>query len=262
MRKIRNLKLPRDEIKDVDLYHTTPDEVTAEYEPVGDNKWYFFTSRKKKYRNGRRPDRSTGSGYWKATGADKPIKFRHQVVGYKNSLVFYQGKPPNGPRTNWIMHEFRVEQISERKKTHENDMTLDDWVLCRIYKKNDNKASSSSRNLTISVEDNNCHTQPKPELVEVDDEKPPQPIDSIEDCMEKDQDYYYIMYGQTPEYYFNNYNVSLLDSSNPGVNDDQNGFFNSYEANPSGYSMNPAPHYTMDSLETWSIFKSCHQSYL
>lgn len=74
---------------------------------------YFFSTKEVKYPNGNRSNRATGSGYWKATGVDKQIvttsKSRQVVVvGMKKTLVFYRGKPPNGTRTDWIMHEYRL----------------------------------------------------------------------------------------------------------------------------------------------------------
>ncbi|KAF2287456.1 hypothetical protein GH714_000607 [Hevea brasiliensis] len=57
------------------------------------------------------------------------------VVGYRKALVFYMGKPPNGTKTNWIMHEYRVSDAPPRIKTSTDDMRLDNWVLCRIYKR-------------------------------------------------------------------------------------------------------------------------------
>ncbi|KAJ8543812.1 hypothetical protein K7X08_025430 [Anisodus acutangulus] len=103
---------------------------------LGGKEWYFFTPRNRKYPNGDRPNRAAGTGYWKATGADKPIKHNNVKVGFRKALVFYEGKPPKGDKTNWIMHEFRVNE-SRRLKTHATDMRLDDWVLCRIYEKVD-----------------------------------------------------------------------------------------------------------------------------
>jgi len=76
----------------------------------GEQEWYFFSPRDRKYPNGVRPNRAATSGYWKATGTDKPILTSdgHQKVGVKKALVFYGGKPPKGVKTNWIMHEYRL----------------------------------------------------------------------------------------------------------------------------------------------------------
>ncbi|GJR44343.1 NAC domain-containing protein 67-like protein [Tanacetum coccineum] len=84
-----------------------------------------------KYPNGSRPNRVTRNGYWKATGADKPIKSKSDpkvTVGIKKALVFYAGKGTKGIKTNWIMHEYR----------HPAPSKLDDWVLCRLYNKKNN----------------------------------------------------------------------------------------------------------------------------
>ncbi|KAJ0721021.1 putative transcription factor NAM family [Helianthus annuus] len=71
---------------------------------------YFFSTKEVKYPNGNRSNRATLSGYWKATGLDKKIvtSDNNQVVGMKKTLVFYKGKPQHGPRTDWIMHEYRL----------------------------------------------------------------------------------------------------------------------------------------------------------
>ena len=76
----------------------------------GEQEWYFFSPRDRKYPNGARPNRAATSGYWKATGTDKPILTSNgaQKVGVKKALVFYGGKPPKGIKTNWIMHEYRL----------------------------------------------------------------------------------------------------------------------------------------------------------
>lgn len=76
----------------------------------GEQEWYFFSPRDRKYPNGARPNRAATSGYWKATGTDKPVLTSGgtQKVGVKKALVFYGGKPPKGIKTNWIMHEYRL----------------------------------------------------------------------------------------------------------------------------------------------------------
>ena len=86
----------------------------------GDQEWYFFSPRDRKYPNGSRPNRAASSGYWKATGTDKPILAshgHHNKVGVKKSLVFYGGKPPKGVKTNWIMHEYRLADSSSNSSS-------------------------------------------------------------------------------------------------------------------------------------------------
>lgn len=99
---------------------------TERYENYGEKEWYFFTPRDRKYRNGFRPNRAAGDGYWKATGADKPIRSNGVAVpvGFRKALVFYRGKPPKGNKTNWIMHEYRVSDSPPPTKRTENDMRV------------------------------------------------------------------------------------------------------------------------------------------
>jgi len=120
-------------IAEIDLYKYDPWDLPG-LASYGEKEWYFFSPRDRKYPNGSRPNRAAGRGYWKATGADKPIG-HPKPVGIKKALVFYAGKAPKGEKTNWIMHEYRLADVdrSARKKT--NNLRLDDWVLCRIYNK-------------------------------------------------------------------------------------------------------------------------------
>lgn len=78
---------------------------------VGEEELYFFCMRGRKYRNSERPNRVTGSGFWKATGIDKPIytdEETRECVGLKKSLVYYRGNAGKGTKTDWMMHEFRL----------------------------------------------------------------------------------------------------------------------------------------------------------
>ena len=83
----------------------------SEKATFGEQEWYFFSPRDRKYPNGSRPNRSAGTGYWKATGADKPVAPKEsggRTVGIKKALVFYSGRAPRGVKTDWIMHEYRI----------------------------------------------------------------------------------------------------------------------------------------------------------
>jgi hypothetical protein len=132
-RKAASLPLPVPIIADVDLYKYDPWQL-PEKALFGENEWYFFTPRDRKYPNGSRPNRAAGSGYWKASGADKPItaKGGKKRVGVKKALVFYVGKAPKGSKTNWLMHEYRLSDLN-RPARKKGSLRLDDWVLCRIY---------------------------------------------------------------------------------------------------------------------------------
>jgi hypothetical protein len=105
-RKAAGQRLPVPIIADVDLYKLDPWDL-PERALFGTREWYFFTPRDRKYPNGSRPNRAAGKGYWKATGADKPVAPRGRTLGIKKALVFYAGKAPRGVKTDWIMHEYR-----------------------------------------------------------------------------------------------------------------------------------------------------------
>ncbi|KAK9288881.1 hypothetical protein L1049_017348 [Liquidambar formosana] len=130
-KKVMNEALPLNNIMEVNLYMHNPEKLAQKFRLFWGKEWYFFTPRDRKYRNGSRPNRAAGDEYWKATGADKEIKVDAVVVGLRKALVFYIGRPPRGIETNWIMHEYRLND-PPRSKRSANDMKLDDWVLCRI----------------------------------------------------------------------------------------------------------------------------------
>ncbi|XP_009616658.1 protein ATAF2-like [Nicotiana tomentosiformis] len=119
-------------IAEIDLYKFDPWQL-PEKALHGEKEWYFFSPRDRKYPNGSRPNRAAGTGYWKATGADKPVG-KPKTLGIKKALVFYAGKAPRGIKTNWIMHEYRLANV-DRSAGKSNNLRLDDWVLCRIYNK-------------------------------------------------------------------------------------------------------------------------------
>ncbi|CAN8235944.1 unnamed protein product [Cochlearia groenlandica] len=121
-------------IPEVDIYKFDPWQLPEKTE-FGENEWYFFSPRDRKYPNGVRPNRAAVSGYWKATGTDKAIHSGSCNVGVKKALVFYKGRPPKGIKTDWIMHEYRLHDSRKETTKRNGSMRLDEWVLCRIYKK-------------------------------------------------------------------------------------------------------------------------------
>ncbi|KAJ1696146.1 hypothetical protein LUZ63_004658 [Rhynchospora breviuscula] len=100
---------------------------------MGEKSWYFFCVKDRKYPTGSRTNRATVSGYWKATGKDRDIHRGKTLVGMKKTLVFYMGRAPKGEKTNWVMHEYRLDgKISPYNlpKAPKNE-----WVICRVFKK-------------------------------------------------------------------------------------------------------------------------------
>ncbi|XP_031119221.1 NAC domain-containing protein 2-like [Ipomoea triloba] len=147
-RKCASLPISVPIIAEIDLYKFDPWDL-PDMALYGEKEWYFFSPRDRKYPNGSRPNRAAGRGYWKATGADKPIG-QPKPVGIKKALVFYSGKAPKGEKTNWIMHEYRLADVDRSARKKSNSLRLDDWVLCRIYNKKGEleKAGVSIRNMS------------------------------------------------------------------------------------------------------------------
>ncbi|KAL0432146.1 UNVERIFIED_CONTAM: NAC domain-containing protein 30 [Sesamum latifolium] len=130
-RKVDSLKIDLDVIIDIDLYRIEPWDIQERcklgYEEQ--NEWYFFSHKDRKYPTGTRTNRATAAGFWKATGRDKPVLSKDKIIGMRKTLVFYKGRAPNGRKTDWIMHEYRL-QTSEHGPPQEEG-----WVVCRAFKK-------------------------------------------------------------------------------------------------------------------------------
>ncbi|KAK4482420.1 hypothetical protein RD792_009575 [Penstemon davidsonii] len=155
MKKVMNEPVPYLSITEIDLAKHSPQELSEIYDCNEEKEWYFYSPRDRKYPNGIRPNRAAGNGYWKATGADKLIYYGDKEVGKKKSLVYYEGKPPQGNKTNWIMHEYRTTKPNAKRTGLPNDMRLDDWVLCRIYKKSNRSSKNQGQTQQYVVAEEN-----------------------------------------------------------------------------------------------------------
>ncbi|KAJ7970377.1 NAC domain protein [Quillaja saponaria] len=116
---------------------------------MGEKAWYFFSLRDRKYPTGLRTNRATESGYWKTTGKDKEIFRAGVLVGMKKTLVFYKGRAPKGEKSNWVMHEYRLEH------KHPFRPAKEEWVVCRVFKKS---SAAKKPQLTTSVDESLCDT--------------------------------------------------------------------------------------------------------
>ncbi|KAG6767134.1 hypothetical protein POTOM_028313 [Populus tomentosa] len=144
-RKVDRKPLNIELIKQVDIYKYDPWDLPKP-SSVGDNEGYFFCKRGRKYRNSIRPNRVTGSGFWKATGIDKPVYSLggegRDCIGLKKTLVYYRGSAGKGTKTDWMMHEFRLPASDNNTsstaiaKAEISPQEAEVWTLCRIFKRN------------------------------------------------------------------------------------------------------------------------------
>ncbi|GMH01357.1 hypothetical protein Nepgr_003196 [Nepenthes gracilis] len=119
-------------IGEVDLNKCEPWDLPRRAK-MGGKEWYFFCTRDRKYPTGLRTNRATDAGYWKATGKDKEINRGKALVGMKKTLVFYKGRAPKGEKSNWVIHEYRL----EGKFSLQNlpAVAKNEWVICRVFQK-------------------------------------------------------------------------------------------------------------------------------
>ncbi|XP_064994185.1 NAC domain-containing protein 76-like isoform X1 [Musa acuminata AAA Group] len=130
-KKVAYEAIDLDVIRDIDINKLEPWDLKEKCR-IGSgpqNEWYFFSHKDKKYPTGTRTNRATTAGFWKATGRDKAIHLSSSKrIGMRKTLVFYTGRAPHGQKTDWIMHEYRLEDRNP-------DIQEDGWVVCRVFKK-------------------------------------------------------------------------------------------------------------------------------
>ncbi|KAJ7571559.1 hypothetical protein O6H91_01G166900 [Diphasiastrum complanatum] len=148
-KKVACKKIDLDVIREIDLYKMEPWDLQEKCR-IGSgeqNDWYFFSHKDKKYPTGTRTNRATTAGFWKATGRDKAIFTKRRIIGLRKTLVFYKGRAPNGQKTDWIMHEYRLEDETGQTSSE------DGWVVCRVFKKRSIQRQPNDHNASCNYEE-------------------------------------------------------------------------------------------------------------
>ncbi|XWS27643.1 hypothetical protein CRYUN_Cryun26dG0135900 [Craigia yunnanensis] len=150
-KKVSYEAIDLDVIREVDLNKLEPWDLKDKCR-IGSgpqNEWYFFSHKDKKYPTGTRTNRATTAGFWKATGRDKAIHLSNsKKIGMRKTLVFYTGRAPHGQKTDWIMHEYRLD-------VDDSDVQEDGWVICRVFKKKNHNRGNFQAD--FSQEENFSH---------------------------------------------------------------------------------------------------------
>eukprot|EP00250_Pteridium_aquilinum_P028509 c37288_g1_i1 orf=1-756(+) len=63
----------------------------------------------------------------------------------RKTLVFYRGRAPHGQKTDWIMHEYRLEDGPHHSSHDHFSSNEDGWVVCRVFKKRMHHQKPSSQ---------------------------------------------------------------------------------------------------------------------
>ncbi|XP_061353281.1 NAC domain-containing protein 43 [Gastrolobium bilobum] len=164
-KKVSYEKIDLDVIRDVDLNKLEPWDIQEKCKigTTPQNDWYFFSHKDKKYPTGTRTNRATTAGFWKATGRDKVIYSNGKRIGMRKTLVFYKGRAPHGQKSDWIMHEYRLDDNNTSDTNIVSNVMGDGgqeegWVVCRIFKKKNHlKTLDSPLASSISGEGRRSH---------------------------------------------------------------------------------------------------------
>ncbi|KAJ8899558.1 hypothetical protein K2173_018532 [Erythroxylum novogranatense] len=112
--------------------------------------WFFFVPRQEREARGGRPKRLTDTGYWKATGSPSHVYSNiNQIIGMKRTMVFYMGRAPIGQKTEWKINEYKAIQLREGSSSiaTAHTMLMQEYSLCRVYKKSKNLRAFDRRPL-------------------------------------------------------------------------------------------------------------------
>ncbi|XP_062029773.1 NAC domain-containing protein 43-like [Rosa rugosa] len=166
-KKVAYERIDLDVIREVDLNKLEPWDIQEKCKigSTPQNDWYFFSHKDKKYPTGTRTNRATAAGFWKATGRDKIIYSGIRRIGLRKTLVFYKGRAPHGQKSDWIMHEYRLDESSSSLETTVSSsigesMAEDGWVVCRVFKKKNYQKALESPKASFSMDSPNNQMLP------------------------------------------------------------------------------------------------------
>ncbi|KAL8507726.1 hypothetical protein ACS0TY_018318 [Phlomoides rotata] len=150
LKKVLDASFSSRAIAEVDLNKCEPWHLPGKAK-MGEKEWYFFSLRDRKYPTGLRTNRATEAGYWKATGKDREIYSSKTcaLVGMKKTLVFYRGRAPKGEKSNWVMHEYRLEGKFAYHYLSRN--SKGEWVISRVFQKSGAAGSGSGKKRPSAV---------------------------------------------------------------------------------------------------------------
>ncbi|KAB1222494.1 NAC domain-containing protein 90 [Morella rubra] len=127
----------------VDIYESNPwdlPQFSGELCHGDPEQWFFFIPRQESEARGGRPKRLTTTGYWKATGSPNNVYSSiNRIIGVKRTMVFYNGRAPNGRKTEWKMNEYKAinegEAPSSSSSAAPTEQLRQEFSLCRVYRK-------------------------------------------------------------------------------------------------------------------------------
>ncbi|CAI0404444.1 unnamed protein product [Linum tenue] len=115
-KKVNSRRIDLDVIKDVDLYKIEPWDLQELCRIIGSeeqSEWYFFSHKDKKYPTGTRTNRATTAGFWKATGRDKAIYTKNELIGMRKTL-----------EEGWVVCRVFKKKITTMRKISDHDSSL------------------------------------------------------------------------------------------------------------------------------------------
>ncbi|CAI0547309.1 unnamed protein product [Linum tenue] len=146
-KKINCRRIDLDVIRDVDLYKIEPWDL-QELCRIGSeeqSEWYFFSHKDKKYPTGTRTNRATTAGFWKATGRDKAIYTKNELIGMRKTL-----------EEGWVVCRVFKKKITTVRKMNDHDSSSS------LYWYDDQVSSSFTQEPLDSPNQQSSISQPPP----------------------------------------------------------------------------------------------------